>query len=168
MDVIVEPARAGDIEALAALRIAYLEEDSGALGADAADIAAGLPAYFAAHLNRDLFCFVARDAGRIAACACLLVVEKPPSPAFPNGRTGTVLNVYTRPEYRRRGLARRVMRRLIDEARALELSAVSLKATEAGRPLYRGLGFTDDAGKYSPMTWRPSASDKPSTNRRRE
>ena len=81
--------------------------------------------------------------------------EKPPSPAFINGKTGTVLNVYTRPEYRRRRLARRVVDRLIECARAMDLSVIDLKGTDAGYPLYRAAGFTDDVNKYRPMKWRP-------------
>ena len=152
----VELARASDIASLVELRLAYLEEDHGPLAPDAAAILAGrLPGYFRAHLGRDLFCCVAREGARIATCAFLLIVEKPPGPAFMNGRTGTVLNVYTRPEYRRRGLGRRMMARLIEEARAREVCALSLKATDAGQPLYRSVGFVDDVNKYHPMKWNP-------------
>ncbi len=152
----VELAGASDIAALVELRLAYLAEDHGPLDPGvAAALAERLPDYFRAHLGRDLFCCVAREEGRIVACAFLLIVEKPPSPAFMNGRTGTVLNVYTRPEYRRRGLGRRVMARLIGEARARELCTLDLKATDAGRPLYISVGFTDDVNKYHPMKWNP-------------
>ena len=155
MDIHIELARPSDIDALVALRLAYLEADHGALDAEtAAALARALPGYFRDHLGRDLFCYVARDGAEIAACAFLLVVEKPPNLSFMNGRTGTVLNVYTRPEYRRRGLARDVMRRLIDDARVLELSVIDLKATDAGVPLYRSVGFTDDVNKYHPMQWK--------------
>lgn len=152
----IEMARASDIESLVELRLAYLEADHGTLDAPTAEaLVDALPAYFEAHLNRDLFCFLAREGERVAACAFLLIVEKPPSPAFMTGRTGTVLNVYTRPEYRRVGLARRVMARLIEEARAMGVCAMNLKATDAGYALYRSIGFADDINKYHPMKWKP-------------
>lgn len=150
----IELALTSDIDALTALRLAFLREDFGQLDPELADtLATALPDYFREHMDRDLFCFVAREGETIAATAMLLVTVKPPSPAFINGRTGTVLNVYTRPEYRRRGLARRLMERLMEYARAAELSVMNLKATDAGHPLYLSAGFTDERSKYHPMQW---------------
>ena len=72
-----------------------------------------------------------------------LIVEKPMSPAFINGRTGMVLNAYTCPSYRRRGCAKIIMEVLL-----------SVKATEDGYPLYRSVGFEDDGSKYHIMRWK--------------
>ncbi len=153
--MLVERAGTGDVDALVELRLEYLREDHGALdeGDDRA-IREALPGYFRAHLDRDLFAYVAREGEVIAACALLLVVEKPMSPAFINGRTGTVLNVYTRPAARRRGCAKRVMEALLRDARQMALSVVELKATDAGYPLYRAVGFEDDGGRYRGMRRR--------------
>lgn len=151
-----ERASIQDTERLVRARIDYLTEDYGALDArDAAAIRERLPGYFTAHLNRDLFCYVIRNGDIIVSCAFLLVVEKPMSPAFLNGKTGIVLNVYTQPAYRRRGYARAIMAALLDDARAMGLCAVELKATDDGCPLYRSVGFEDDTSKYHHMKWKP-------------
>ncbi len=151
----VEKAGKGDIEALVAMRVGYLDEDNG--GLDAQDLAAikrDLPGYFQAHLGRDLFAYVIRDAQTIVSCAFLLIVEKPMSPSFINGRTGTVLNVYTCPARRRRGYARKIMEELLSDAKRMDISVIELKATEDGYPLYRSLGFADDASRYRVMKWK--------------
>ena len=49
--------------------------------------------------------------------------------------------VLTRPEFRRRGLARRLVERALQAARDQEIEIVKLDATEQGQPLYEGLGF---------------------------
>lgn len=96
-----------DVKELTELRLAYLEEDSGAMGVETLiSIQNSLPDYFSRHLNNDLIAYVSRDKQVIAACAFLLIVEKPMSPAFLTGKTGIVLNVYTRPDYRHRGCAK--------------------------------------------------------------
>ena len=148
-----EKASLSDIDALTELRMGYLREDSGFSDEkEAALIRERLPEYFRAHLNRDLFAYLIRREGIAAACAFLLVVEKPMSPSFPNGKTGTVLNVYTLPSFRRRGYARGIMEALLEDAEKMGLSRVDLKATEAGYPLYRSVGFTDGSPKYRSMT----------------
>ena len=148
-------ATALDAEALTELRLAYLTEDLGALTeAETNAFRRALPAYFRENLDRDLLVFIAREGDRIVACAMLLLVDKPMSPAFPNGKTGTVLNVYTRPAWRRRGCARGLMEMLLADAKARGLCRIDLKATAGGAPLYRSLGFTDDNEEYSSLTWR--------------
>ena len=129
--------------------------DNGSLDAqDLAAIKGDLPGYFQAHLNKDLFVYVIRDGQNIVSCAFLLIVEKPMSPAFINGRTGMVLNVYTCPSYRRKGCAKRIMEALLSEAKKMEISVIELKATEDGYPLYRSVGFTEDDSKYHRMKWK--------------
>ena len=153
--MIVQRAQASDIDTLVDLRISYLQEDQGLLNdEDAVLIAGRLPEYFRAHLNRDLFCYVIRDESRIVSCAFLLVVEKPMSPAFINGRTGTVLNVYTLPSHRRKGCAGLLINELLTDAVKMDLCTVELKATDAAYPLYRSAGFADDAQKYHLMKWK--------------
>ncbi len=122
--MIVETAEIVDIDLLTELRIAYLKEDYGKL-----------------------------DEENITACAFLLVVEKPMSPAFITGKTGTVLNVYTKPSYRHRGYAKKIMEKLLSDAVEKKLSVVELKSTEDGYYLYKSVGFTDEVSKYHVMKW---------------
>lgn len=92
-----EKAEQNEIEELVNLRLAYLQEDFGEMEKeDFLRIKKMLPAYFNRHLNQDLFVYIARDYEKIVSCAFLLIVEKPMSPAFITGKTGTVLNVYTK------------------------------------------------------------------------
>lgn len=151
-ELVVEYAKTADIAALTELRLAYLEEDHGKLSKDEIRIISrDLPNYFERNLNQNLFCYLVREQEEIAACAFLLVVEKPMSPSFLTGRTGTVLNVYTKPSYRHKGYARQIMERLLADAADKNLSVVDLKSTEDGYRLYQSVGFVDDVSAYHLM-----------------
>lgn len=52
-----------------------------------------------------------------------------------------IMNVYTVPEYRRRGLARMLMRQILDWCAAQKVDQVTLTASQEGRTLYESLGF---------------------------
>lgn len=101
--MIFDKATKKDIGVLTELRIAYLNEDLGVVSDENLKLMqATLPSYYEKHLNKDLMVYVARDEMDIVSCAFLLIVEKPMSPSFITGKTGTVLNVYTKPDYRKR------------------------------------------------------------------
>lgn len=149
-----ERAALADIAVLTEMRIAYLKEDLGEIDeAMETKIRAELPAYFERNLNRNIFCYSIKEGGETVACAFLLVTEKPLSPAFPTGKTGTVMNVYTRPSYRRRGYGKKIMTTLLEDAEKMNLSRVDLKSTDEGYLLYRAVGFEDDVPKYHRMKW---------------
>lgn len=95
-----------DINMLTDLRLAYLQEDLGVI-TDKELIQESLPGYYEEYLNKDFMVYVARDDENIVSCAFLLIVEKPMSPSFITGKTGTVLNVYTKQEYRNKGYAKK-------------------------------------------------------------
>lgn len=46
----------------------------------------------------------------------LLLVKKPISPSFISGKTGTVLNVYTKPEYEHKGYAKSIIKMILEDA----------------------------------------------------
>ena len=150
--MVIEKASEKEIDALVELRLAYLQEDLGTVSeSDLQSMKELLPQYFRKHLNHDLFAYVVRNGEEILACAFLLVIEKPMSPMFITGKTGTVLNVYTRPEYRKKGYAKQLMNALLEDAKGNGLSVVELKATEDGYHLYKAVGFEDVVSKYHNM-----------------
>lgn len=149
-----EKAAKEDIEQLTNIRIAYLIEDNGELNEnELMIIKRDLPNYFMRNLNKCIFGYLAKEKDDIVACALLLVVEKPMSPTFITGKTGTVLNVYTKPEHRNKGYARTLMKMLLVDATEMGLSVVDLKATDAGYKLYESIGFEDVKSKYHLMKW---------------
>jgi GNAT superfamily N-acetyltransferase len=87
--------------------------------------------------------WVAEADGRLVGTAGLVVHEAPPTARNPSGREGYVMNMFTRPEWRRRGIARALIRAVSDFLRKQGIAQVSLHATPDGRPLYEQEGFAD-------------------------
>ena len=85
--------------------------------------------------------FAVAPDGSVAAGAGLWLMEWPPHVIGSGSRRGNVLNVYTEPPHRRRGLARRLMAASLDYCREHAVQIVILHASVDGRPLYEALGF---------------------------
>jgi GNAT superfamily N-acetyltransferase len=75
------------------------------------------------------------------AGGAVLITSWPARPYDLECRRATILNVYTDPEYRRRGIARLLMETMIDWCKRKGLARVNLHASDAGRHLYESLGF---------------------------
>jgi GNAT superfamily N-acetyltransferase len=80
--------------------------------------------------------------GTVVAGAGVSIVDWPGSPADPQPHRGWIQNVYTEPEFRRQGLARRLMEAVLEWCREAGFVNISLHASSFGRPLYEALGFT--------------------------
>ena len=59
-----------------------------------------------------------------------------------SGKRAHIMNVYTRNNYRRQGIAYQMVSFLIEEAKQNGVTDISLDATELGRPLYEKFGFS--------------------------
>jgi GNAT superfamily N-acetyltransferase len=86
---------------------------------------------------------------KIIAGAGVIIREVPPFPArrkngeitIAQGRQGLIINVFTEPEWRRRGLARLLMEQIIAWSREQQLDGLVLHSSDDGRALYERLGF---------------------------
>lgn len=89
----------------------------------------------------------------IVGCATMSYIWIMPTFSHPSGKRAHLMNVYTRADYRRRGISKKMIEMLIDEARAVGATEISLDATEMGRPLYETLGFVaSPAGMVMELT----------------
>ena len=59
----------------------------------------------------------------------------------PSGEKAYIMNMYTAPEYRRKGIAFKTLDLLVQDAKERNIKAISLEATDMGRPLYEKYGF---------------------------
>ena len=94
-------------------------------------------------LNGDHITVLAIDDGKVIGCASMSFMWIMPTFSHPTGRRAHLMNVYTRSEYRRQGIARKMVNMLIDETWKRGATEISLDATTMGRPLYESLGFTN-------------------------
>ncbi|NMC28352.1 MAG: GNAT family N-acetyltransferase [Syntrophomonadaceae bacterium] len=132
-----------DMDTLVKLRLDFLRHMATLREDDEATLSAQFADYLSRHLNRNALAVLAETDCQVASIALLTVAEQPAHRYLPSGKSGTLLNVYTYPEYRRRGLSIQVVRRTIEEARNMGVSAIDLLATPEGKPLYEQLGFGD-------------------------
>ena len=83
---------------------------------------------------------IASDGETLVGCASLSYTWIMPTFSHPTGNRAHLMNVYTRADYRRRGISKKMVEILIDEAKENGVTEISLDATEMGRPLYESLG----------------------------
>ncbi|MCR5048232.1 MAG: GNAT family N-acetyltransferase [Saccharofermentans sp.] len=94
-------------------------------------------------LNGDQTTVLALDGQTVIGCASMSYMTIMPTFSHPTGKRAHLMNVYTNSNYRRQGIARRMVTMLIDDAWGKGATEISLDATESGRPLYESLGFKD-------------------------
>jgi GNAT superfamily N-acetyltransferase len=85
--------------------------------------------------------WVAVEDEQIAAGIGLWLMDWPPHMIGPGAPRGYILNVYTEPAYRRRGMARSLMQVALEWCSAHNVQTVILHTSPAGRALYESLGF---------------------------
>jgi len=87
--------------------------------------------------------WLACDGNRVVAGGAVVVSPWPAHAYERECRRVTILNIYTEPEYRRRGIARRIMETIIAWCKQQGFARVSLHASDEGRRLYEKLGFEE-------------------------
>ena len=78
---------------------------------------------------------------RVIGGAGLLLLHWQPSRTDSNPLRGRVVNVFVEAEFRRKGVARELLRALLTEARSRRLGVLNLGSSAEGRGLYNSLGF---------------------------
>lgn len=152
MNITYRKATHKDIDALIKLRLDFLTAYRGELSKEETEaIVAQMKDYFPKQLNSGFIAFLAEYDGQAVSTVYMTVEEKPASPAFITGRTATILNVFTCPDYRRKGIAAKLLTMMINEAKAMNISYLELSATESGKPLYEKLGFVCKQSKNTEM-----------------
>ncbi len=82
------------------------------------------------------------DKSRVIGAGGVSFFQVMPTYHNPSGKKAYIMNMYTSPEYRRRGIAYKVLDMLVKDAKSMGISAISLEATVMGLPLYEKYGFT--------------------------
>jgi ribosomal protein S18 acetylase RimI-like enzyme len=104
--------------------------------------------YFERHIeNNDFIGIICEYNEKVISVAYLIIGELPANRNFINGKTGTLLNVHTYPEYRRNGIGTNVIKTIIEEAKKQNVSTIDLLASEDGESVYRKIGFVETEDK---------------------
>ena len=139
MDIQYRKLTENDLETFISMRITQLREEG---ATEDVDLVPPLMDYYHRHMADGTFVsWLAVDGDRIIGTSGMSFVEKPPYFSCPSGRIGLLSSMYTDPAYRRRGIAKELLRRVTEEARAYGCGCVQITASDMGVLLYTDFGF---------------------------
>ena len=128
-----------DLTTFIQMRITQLREEG---AKEDFDLVPALKDYYKRHLSDGTFVsWLALDGDKIIGTSGMSFVEKPPYFGCPSGRIGLLSSMFTNPDYRRKGIAKELLHRVVEEARAYGCGAVQITASDMGVKLYTAYGF---------------------------
>ena len=106
------------------------------------DLVPALLDYYGRHMADGTYVsWLALDGDQIVGTSGMSFVEKPPYFGCPSGKIGLWSSMFTDPAYRRKGIARELLSRVVEEARAYGCGAIQITASDMGVLLYTDFGF---------------------------
>ena len=128
-----------DLDTFINMRITQLREEG---ATEDIDLVPSLKDYYNRHMGDGTFVsWLALDGNKIIGTSGMSFVEKPPYFGCPNGRIGLLSSMFTDPDYRRCGIGKELLRRVVEEAREYGCGAVHITASDMGVKLYTAFGF---------------------------
>ena len=106
------------------------------------DLRPALKDYYLRHLADGTFIsWLAFDGEEIVGTSGMSFAEKPPYFACPSGKIGLLSSMFTNPDYRRKGIAKELLSRVVKEAKDYGCGTVQITASDMGVKLYTDFGF---------------------------
>lgn len=139
MPIVYKKLTEKEIPIFIEMRIAQLREEG---AKEDIDLRPNLESYYMKHLMDGTFVsWLAYDQDVIVGTSGISFVEKPPYFSCPTGRIALISSMFTHPNYRRQGIAKTLLLKVIEEAKNYECGTVQITASKMGVYLYKSIGF---------------------------
>ena len=139
VDVTYKKLTEKELDTFIKMRINQLREEG---ATEDIDLVPNLKDYYKRHMADGTFVsWLAMDGDKIIGTSGMSFVEKPPYFGCPSGRIGLLSSMFTNPDYRRKGIAKELLSRVINEAKVFGCGTVQITASDMGVKLYTDLGF---------------------------
>ena len=121
------------------MRINQLREEG---AKEEVDLVPALKGYYTRHMADGTFVsWLALDGEDIIGTSGMSFVEKPPYFGCPSGKIGLLSSMFTDPKYRRKGIAKELLSRVVNDARDYGCGTIQITASDMGGKLYMDFGF---------------------------
>lgn len=139
MDISYKKLSEEELDVFINMRIGQLREEG---ATEDIDLVPNLRDYYNRHMSDGTFVsWLAMDGEKIVGTSGMSFVEKPPYFSCPSGKIGLLSSMFTDPDYRRKGIARELLSRVVEEARKYGCGVVQITASDMGVLLYTDFGF---------------------------
>ena len=128
-----------ELDTFIEIRINQLREEG---ATEEIDLRPSLEDYYHRHMADGTFVsWLAMDGDVIVGTSGMSFVEKPPYFGCPNGKIGLLSSMFTSNTYRRQGIAKELLARVVQEAKEYGCGVVQITASDMGVLLYTDFGF---------------------------
>lgn len=132
-----------ELDTFIEMRICQLREEG---ATEDLDLKPALRDYYSRHMADGTFVsWLAVDEDKIVGTSGMSFVEKPPYFGCPKGKIGLLSSMFTSIDYRRQGIAKELLSRVVNEAKEYGCSSVQITASDMGVLLYTDFGFTKNS-----------------------
>lgn len=144
MPITYRKATLNDLDELVRLRIAFLKEVQAIETRQFSEeeLNTSLREYLSKSIKNDEFvAWLAISEGEIIATSGLCFFQITPGFTLIDGKIAYILNIYTLPNWRGKGVGKQVFDHILQEAIGRGYKRISLHASNDGRPVYEKFGF---------------------------
>ena len=132
-----------ELDTFIEMRINQLREEG---AKEDIDLVPALKDYYQRHMADGTFIsWIAVDNGKIIGTSGISIVEKPPYFGCPSGKIGLLSSMFTDKSYRRMGIAKKLLSKVINEAKEQGCGTVQVTASDMGVLLYSSFGFVKNS-----------------------
>lgn len=142
MTISYQKLTSNELNTFIEMRIEQLREEG---AKEDIDLVPALKDYYQRHMADGTFLsWIAVLNGKMIGTSGISIVEKPPYFGCPNGKIGILSSMFTVQEYRRMGIAKELLSRVVNEAKEQGCRTVQITASDMGVLLYSDFGFVEN------------------------
>lgn len=139
MDIRYKKMTVKELDTFIDIRMNQLREEG---AKEDVELKPALRDYYDRHMADGTFVsWLALDGDKVIGTSGMSFIEKPPYYGCPNGKIGLLSSMFTSNEYRRQGIAKELLTRVVNEAKEYGCGAVQITASDMGVLLYSDFGF---------------------------
>lgn len=139
MGIVYKKLTEAELDTFINMRIQQLREEG---ATEEIDLTLNLKDYYNRHMADGTFVsWLALDGNVVVGTSGMSFVERPPIFGCPSGKMGILSSMYTNPSYRRQGIAKELLTRVMNEAKEYGCGSVQITASDMGVKLYSAFGF---------------------------